>query len=74
MVRKQYFIRNDQARFLNKLQGNDAEHVRAAIDDYILKKRKEGVGMNVAISNSRFITKGGESDARTNNIPSTGSI
>lgn len=72
MVRKQYFIRNDQIRFLSKLPGNDAEHVRAAIDDYIEKKRRETI--NVSMSQSKFVLKGGEENGSTNNIPNPNSF
>lgn len=41
LIRKDYKIREDQIEALAKLNGNASEHVRAAIDDYIIKKEKE---------------------------------
>lgn len=41
LVRKDYKIREDQVKSLDSLPGNASEHVRAAIDDYIIKKAKE---------------------------------
>lgn len=41
MVRKDYKIREDQVTFLESLPGNASEHIRAALDDYMVKKIKE---------------------------------
>jgi len=37
MIRKNFWLTNDQFRFLRKLEGNVSEHVRRAIDEYITK-------------------------------------
>jgi len=39
MIRKNYLIRQDQIDFLSTLQGNDSEHIRRAIDEYIQRIR-----------------------------------
>ena len=41
MIRKDYTVRVDQIHFLATLPGNASEHVRAALDDYIIKKNAE---------------------------------
>ena len=46
MVRKHFLMRNDQYRALNKLPGKISEHLRIAIDDYILKKKKEEINVS----------------------------
>ena len=56
MVRLDAMIREDQKKSLESLLGNTSEHVRAAIDDYLMKKRKEN--MTVSLSPSQ-ISKGG---------------
>lgn len=57
MIVKDFYLRNDQFRFLKKLPGNMSEHVRAAIDDYKLKKDKEN--SKVASSLSVSLSKNG---------------
>jgi len=41
MIRKNFWLSNDQVRFLRKLEGNMTEHIRRAVDEYIAKKREE---------------------------------
>jgi hypothetical protein len=41
MVRKDVMLREDQIISLENIPGNTSEHIRAAIDDYIVKKQKE---------------------------------
>ena len=50
MIRKHFLMRNDQFKDLNKLKGTISEHLRIAIDDYLLKKKQED--MNVSESKS----------------------
>jgi hypothetical protein len=50
MIRKHFLMRNDQYKALSKLKGTISEHLRIAIDDYILKKKQEE--MNVSTSKS----------------------
>jgi hypothetical protein len=40
MIRKDFYLTNDQFRFLHKLEGNVSEHLRRAIDKYINDIRK----------------------------------
>lgn len=49
MLRKIYFVREDQHDFLKSLPGSAAEHVRRAIDDYKVKK----LNANASISRSK---------------------
>ena len=35
MIRKNFWLTNDQFRFLRKLEGNVSEHIRRALDKYI---------------------------------------
>lgn len=35
MIRYNFFLTNDQFRFLRDLEGNVSEHIRRAIDKYI---------------------------------------
>lgn len=39
MVRKDYTIREDQVEALKDLPGNASEHIRAALDEYLAKRR-----------------------------------
>ncbi len=41
MIRKNFWLTNDQFRFLRKLEGNMSEHVRRAIDKYISELKIE---------------------------------
>ena len=41
MKLKDFYIRNDQEDFIKSLPCSFSEHIRAAIDDYIVKKKKE---------------------------------
>jgi hypothetical protein len=50
MYRKHFLLRNDQHKFLSKLKGSVSEHLRQAVDAYILKKKQEE--MNVSTSKS----------------------
>jgi|GEM_PF-5292558 len=50
MIRQNYTIREDQITFLKSLAGNASEHVRAAIDDYKLKKEREAVRVSLSPS------------------------
>ncbi len=40
MIRKNFWLTNDQFRFLRKLEGNISEHIRRAIDLYIDSKKE----------------------------------
>ena len=40
MIRKDFWLTNDQFRFLRKLEGNVSEHIRRAIDKYINEVKK----------------------------------
>lgn len=35
MIRKHFFLREDQIRFLENLNGSTSEHVRIALDNYM---------------------------------------
>jgi hypothetical protein len=61
MVRKHHFFREDQLAFIAKLPGNDSEHVRQALDDYILKKKFERIDSAKSPSISKGISINGES-------------
>lgn len=61
-------MRNDQVRFLKKLAGNESEHLRSALDDYIDKIRRSR--LNPALSVSKFIDKKGGNDGSDNYQPS----
>ena len=51
MIRKDFWLTNDQVRFLRKLEGNMTEHIRRAIDEYIKKLKVEM--LNVSKSQSK---------------------
>jgi len=51
MVLRKFYIRNDHDRFLRKLPGSMAEHIRTALDDYMEKKKRET--FNVSTSKSK---------------------
>lgn len=57
MIRKDYKIREDQAAFLQSLPGNASEHVRAALDDYITKKKAD-VRASTSPSHRREVVNG----------------
>lgn len=40
MIRKHFFLTNDQFRFLRDLEGNVSEHIRRALDLYIDSKKE----------------------------------
>ena len=50
MIRKDFWLTNDQVRFLRKLEGNMTEHIRRAIDEYILKIKKEQLKISTSLS------------------------
>jgi hypothetical protein len=50
MIRKDFWLTNDQVRFLRKLEGNMTEHIRRAIDEYILKTKKEQLKISTSLS------------------------
>lgn len=52
MLRRQFFIREDQDEFVRNLQGNDSEHVRHAIDDYVKRIKLERSLVQVSTSKS----------------------
>jgi ribosomal protein L18E len=57
MIRKNFYLSNNQYRFLRDL--NDisiSEHIRRAIDEYIDKKRSR----KVSVSISKIFEKGGK--------------
>ena len=49
MVRKDFYLREDQVEFLSKLQGQMTDHIRQAVDDYIFKLKS----VNVSASQSK---------------------
>lgn len=57
MIAKNYRIREDQIAFLDNLPGNASEHLRAAIDDYMEKKKVKSVP---SASKPMRILKGGK--------------
>jgi hypothetical protein len=50
MIRKDFWLTNNQVRFLRKLEGNMTEHIRRAIDEYILKIKKEQLKISTSLS------------------------
>lgn len=56
MIVKDFYIRNDQWRFLRDLPGTAAEHVRAALDDYMAKKESQ----KLKVSTSKSYAKAAE--------------
>jgi hypothetical protein len=64
MIVKDFYLRNDQWRFLRSLPGKASEHVRAAIDDYKLKKDKEKSNSSQSLSVS-LTQNGGSSTDKT---------
>ncbi len=59
MIVKDFYIRNDQHRSLKKLKGTMSEHVRNAIDQYLLElerqealRNREKVGVAFSKSSS----------------------
>ena len=46
MIVKDFYIRNDQHRSLKKLRGTMSEHVRNAIDQYLLELERQEVLRN----------------------------
>lgn len=52
MLRKDFWMTNDQVRFLRKLEGNMTEHIRRAIDEYIKRKKEEQ--LKVSFSKSKY--------------------
>ena len=50
MIRKNFWLTNDQFRFLRKLEGNVSEHIRRAIDEYIEKKKQEQLKVSTSKS------------------------
>ena len=50
MIRKNFWLTNDQFRFLRKLEGNVSEHVRRAVDEYIAKLKIERLNVSKSLS------------------------
>jgi len=50
MIRKNFWLTNDQFRFLRKLEGNVSEHVRRAVDEYITKLKIERLNVSKSLS------------------------
>lgn len=46
MIRKDFFLTNNQYRTLRKLEGNVSEHIRRAIDKYITEIKKTNVSIS----------------------------
>lgn len=65
MIVKDFYLRNDQWRFLRSLPGKASEHVRAAIDDYKLKKDKEKSNSVVQSLSVLSTQNGGSSTDKT---------
>lgn len=53
MIRKNYLIPEDQVAFLESLPGTASEHLRAAINDYMMKKQKEKAQASTSPSYNR---------------------
>lgn len=53
MVRKHFYLTEEQEKFLKSLPGTMAEHLRKALDEYIEKKQN----LNISASSSM---KGGD--------------
>ena len=45
-----FYVREDQKESLKTLKGNMSEHIRFAIDDYLLKKQKEKLNVSKSMS------------------------
>lgn len=50
MLRRHYFIREDQIKFLKSLPGNASGYIRQALDDFIIKKSKETLQVSTSAS------------------------
>jgi hypothetical protein len=50
MIRKDFWLTNNQVRFLRKLEGSISEHIRRAIDEYILKIKREQLKVSTSLS------------------------
>jgi Tfp pilus assembly PilM family ATPase len=61
MVRKHFYLTEEQIQALQSLGGTLAEHIRRAIDDYLAKMQK----VNVSASSSR-----GGLNGRSTDVPS----
>jgi Tfp pilus assembly PilM family ATPase len=62
MIRKHFYLTEEQIQALHSLGGTLAEHIRRAIDEYLAKRQK----VNVSASSS----KGGVIDGRNTDVPS----
>ena len=59
MVRKHFYLNQEQITALHNLGGTLAEHIRRAIDEYLLKRLNVSASLSEGRSNE------------TNNVPST---
>lgn len=58
MVKRNFFIYNEQDKFLRHLGGNASEHVRRALDDY--RERIQNRDATTSPSPKMKILRGGE--------------
>lgn len=65
MIVKDFYIRNDQWRFLRDLPGTSAEHVRAALDDYMAKKESQKLKVSTSKSYVKDVRKSSEPQAQS---------
>jgi len=65
MIVKDFYIRNDQWRFLRDLPGTSAEHVRAALDDYMAKKESQKLKVSTSKSYVKDARKSSEPQAQS---------
>jgi len=65
MIVKDFYIRNDQWRFLRDLPGTSAEHVRAALDDYMAKKESQKLKVSTSKSYAKDTRKSSEPQAQS---------
>lgn len=52
MVRKEFYIEEDQIEFLSTLPGTVSEHIRIAIDEYIDRKKREKLQVSESPTNN----------------------
>ena len=70
MVRYNFYLRNDQERFLRKIPGTVSEHIRIAIDEYIFKKRQEVMQVSNSLSKMKIFYQGKEVEHGNENYES----
>lgn len=71
MIRKHFYLTKDQNDFLeyiSKTTVSVSEHIRNAIDEYIDRKRKEGVHAQVSPSKMKVFHHGKEVEWKIDNL------